>query len=343
MLKRLISVMICIAMMSMIFAGCGSTPVTSSETSSSTTSASTSTAPAEKHYKIGFSNASVSNTWRVAMYDMMKAEAAKHPEIELLYTDANDNTGKQNSDVDDLLAKGIDALLISPSTEAALNPAIEKAYATGIPVIVFDRRPTTDKYTSFVVADDVTNGELSAQRLVDQITKKNGSAKGTVAVIQGFMGSGPQIDRFKGINNILSKYPDIKIVANQPADFQRAKGQSVMENILMANKQIDAVISESGESLAGALDALKTANRLDGMIIENIDGYNGVLKAIKNGIVDSTSLYPARQGADALLVTLKALNGEKVDKLTKLENIQVTSENIDKYVDMNADDGKWTY
>ncbi|MHB8065440.1 MAG: substrate-binding domain-containing protein [Ruminiclostridium sp.] len=343
MLKRLISAMVCISMMAIIFAGCGSTPAADSSTSSTANSSTDSTAPSEKHYKIGFSNASVSNTWRVAMYDMMKEEAAKHPEIELLYTDANDNTGKQNSDVDDLLAKGIDALLISPSTEAALNPAIEKAFATGIPVIVFDRRPTTDKYTTFVVTDDVINGQLSAQRLVDQLTKKNGSAKGNVALIQAFMGSGPQIDRFKGINDVLSKYPDIKIVADQPADFQRAKGQSVMENILMANKEIDAVISESGESLAGALDAMKVAKRLDGMIIENVDGYNGILKAIKNGVVDSTSLFPASLGKEALLATLKVLNGEKLEKLTKLPNIQVTKDNVDQYVDMNADDGKWTY
>jgi ABC-type sugar transport system substrate-binding protein len=141
MFKRLVSVIAILAMMATIFAACGSS--TSSTSSSSSIAASTaaagSTTTADKKFKIGFSNASVSNTWRVAMYDMMKEEAAKHPNVELLYTDANDNAAKQNSDVDDLLAKGIDALLISPSTEAALNPAIEKAYAKGIPVIVFDR------------------------------------------------------------------------------------------------------------------------------------------------------------------------------------------------------------
>jgi ABC-type sugar transport system substrate-binding protein len=144
MFKRFVSVIACLAMMVTIFAACGSS-TTSSSSSSSSGSAAAKTAAASttasKHYKIGFSNASVSNTWRVAMYDLMKQEAAKHPEVELLYTDANDNSTKQNSDVDDLLAKGIDCLLISPSTEAACNPAIEKAYAKGIPVIVFDRRP----------------------------------------------------------------------------------------------------------------------------------------------------------------------------------------------------------
>lgn len=343
MFKRLVSVIAILAMMATIFAACGSSSSSDTSSSSSAAASTAASTPSDKKFKIGFSNASVSNTWRVAMYDMMKEEAAKHPNVELLYTDANDNAAKQNSDVDDLLAKGIDALLISPSTEAALNPAIEKAYAKGIPVIVFDRRPTTDKYTTFVVTDDVKNGELSAQRLVDQLIKKNGSAKGSVVVIQAFMGSGPQIDRYKGIKNILDKYPEIKIVADQPADFQRAKGQSVMENILQANSKFDAVISESGESLAGAIDAMKAAKRLDGVIIENIDGYNGILKYIKEGVVDSTSLFPAGLGKEALLVALKVLNGEKVEKLTALENIQVTKDNVDKYYAPDKPEGAWTY
>jgi len=359
MAKRILSVVLCALFAAVFIAGCGQ----QAAAPAAETKAAEAAKPAEtakeapkaeetkkeepkaeaKKFKIGFSNASVSNTWRVAMWDMMQKEAKKYSNVELFYADANDNSGKQNSDVDDLLTKGIDCLLIAPATADALNPAIEKAYAKGIPVIVFDRMCTTDKYTTFVVTDDVVNGELSAQRLVEQLKKKNGSEKGNVVIIEGFLGSGPQIDRLKGIMNVLSKYPDIKIVAKQAADFQRAKGQSVMENILQANKKIDAVISESGESLAGAIDAMKAANRLNGMIIENIDGYNGILKAIKAGIVDSTSLFPAGLGKEAFLVGLKVLNGEKVDKLTKLPNIQVTKDNVDKYLDPNAEDGAWTY
>lgn len=331
--RKLLSILLVLAMMLALLAGCGTTddPATPGGDDEG------------EKFVIGFSNASVSNTWRVAMYEMLMAEAENHPNVEILYTDANDNTAKQNTDVDDLLARGIDALLISPATEAALNPAIEKAFDAGIPVIVFDRRPTTEKYTSFVVTDDVINGEMSAQKLVDMLIAKNGEPKGNVVVIQGYMGSGPQIDRMQGINNVLNQYPEIKIVADQAADFQRSKGQAVMENILMANQDIDAVISQSGESLAGAIDAIKEANRLEGMIIVNIDGYNGILKAIKDGTVEATTLFPAGLGKEALLVALKALGGESVEKLTKLPNILVDASNVDQYVDMNAEDGAWTY
>lgn len=88
---------------------------------------------------------------------------------------------------------------------------------------------------------------------------------------------------------------------------------------------------------------MNAANRLDGMIIENIDGYNGILIAIKAGIVDSTSLFPAGLGKEAFLVALKVLGGEKVDKLTALPNIQVTKENVDQNLNPNAEDGAWTY
>lgn len=326
-LMKVVSLIVCIAFLTSLFVGF----------------AQKTTSTPKKKYKIGVSNASVSNTWRVAMVKMLREEAKKHPEVELLYTDANDNAAKQNSDIDDLLAKGIDALLVAPCTEAAVDPAIERAYKKGIPVIVFDRRPKTDKYTTFVVTDDVINGQMSAQLLVDELKKKFGKPMGNVVILEGFLGSGPQIDRYKGIMNVLKKYPDIKVVAKQATDFQRAKGQSVMENILQAQKKIDAVISESGEGLAGAIDAMKAANRLKGVIIVNIDGYNGILKYIKQGLVAGTTLFPARLGAEALIVALKVLKGEKVPKLYKLPNILVTKKNVDKYVDMKAEDGAWTY
>lgn len=333
MLKRLVSLGVCLLLTGTLLVGCGKTQQTAGAPASSET----------KKIKVGFSNASVSNTWRVGMYDALKAEVAKNPNVELLYTDANDNAAKQNSDVDDLLSKGIDILLISPCTEDALNPAIEKAYEKKIPVIVFDRKSSTDKYTSFVETSDYEIAKVSAKRMVELLTKKNGSAKGNIVIIQGFMGCGPQIAREKGFEEVLKAYPDIKVVSNQAADFQRSKGMQVMENMLQANSKIDGILSQSGESLAGAIEAVDAAKRGDGMIYVGVDGYNGLLKLIKSGKVDSTTLLPVGVSAEALKIGLKALNGEKVDKAVELPVIQITKDNVDKYVDMNADDGKWTY
>lgn len=339
MLKKSLSIIMCVLLALALFAGCGKKETAAPAAPAENTQQTTET----KKIKVGFSNASVSNTWRVGMLDALKKEVANHPEIELLVTDANDNTAKQITDVDDLLTKGIDMLLISPATADAVNPAIEKAFDKGIPVVVFDRECTTDKITSFVETSDYELGKTSAKRMVELLTKKNGSAKGNIVIIQGFMGSGPQINRQKGFDEVLAQYPDIKVVGNQAADFQRSKGMQVMENFLQANKQIDGILSQSGESLCGAIDAVDAAKRGDGMIYVGVDGYNGLLKLIKSGKVDSTVLLPVRISAESLNVGLKALKGEKVDKKVELEVIQVTKDNVDKYLDANADDGAWTY
>ena len=116
-----------------------------------------------------------------------------------------------------------------------------------------------------------------------------------------------------------------------------------MENILQANPKIDLVISHSGESLCGALEAIKAAGRQNEMKLVSIDGYNGVLKAIYNGEVEYTVLFPAGLGAEAFRVCLKILNGEKVPKYWEMPGPEVTKENVSRFVDLKAPDSAWTY
>ncbi|MCL4386117.1 MAG: substrate-binding domain-containing protein [Cyanobacteria bacterium] len=320
---------------------------TAAQTTQAAATTAAETTTAKKLPVIGFSNASVSNTWRVAMWDMLRAQLDKDKADgkikDYYYVDGEDNDAKQAAGTEDMLNKGIDLLLIAPATESSLDSVIEKAYDSGIPVIVFDRRCTTDKYTTFVVTDDVKNGEMAAQRMVELLTEANGAPKGDIVVIQGWVGSGPQIDRQKGIDNVLSKYPDIKQIAKPDSKFQRSEGKKAMADVLTRFKHIDGIISHSGEGLCGALEAVDEAGRTDCKLITCIDGYNGVLKLIKSGRVDSTYLFPARLGLEAYLVGMKVLAGEKVDKVTYLPNIKVDKSNVDQYVNMNGDDGLWTY
>ena len=297
----------------------------------------------DRTFKVGFANASVSNPWRVAMLQMLEAEAARHPEVELFCTDANDDAARQVRDVEELMARGIDLLLIAPATVDALNRAIEGAYAGGTPVIVFDRRCSTDRYTVYVEVDDVRNGEISAQSLVDQLGRKFGAPRGSIVIIQAMMGTGPQVDRQKGILNVLSRYPEIRVIAQPAADYNRAKAKEVMQELLRAHDRIDAVISHEGSMTVGAYEAVERAGRADGMIIVGIDGYNGLLKLIKTGKIESTVLYPAGLGAEALLVGLRILSGESIPKRVLLPNVRVTQVNVDAYVDVARPDDAWTY
>ncbi|MHB8280231.1 MAG: substrate-binding domain-containing protein [Candidatus Humimicrobiaceae bacterium] len=352
MLKKLFVITICVILLIAVLSACKTTTATAAAAETTTAAAETTAAAAEtttaaKLPVIGFSNASVSNTWRVAMWDMMKSQLDKDKASgkikDYFYVDGEDNDAKQAAGTEDMLNKGIDLLLIAPATESSLDGVIEKAFNSGIPVVVFDRRSTTDKYTTFVVTDDVKNGEGAAQAMVDLLTKANGAPKGDVVVIQGWVGSGPQIDRQKGIDNILSKYPEIKQIAKPDSKFQRSEGKKTMVDVLTRFKKIDGIISQSGEGLAGALEAVDEAGRTDCKLITNIDGYNGVLKLIKSGRVDSAYLFPARLGLEAYLVGLKILAGETVEKVTYLPNIKVDKSNVDKYVNMTGDDGLWTY
>ena len=297
----------------------------------------------DRSYRIGFSNPSVGNSWRVAMLAMLQAEAAKHPGVELVCTDAKDDPSRQVRDAEELLASGIDLLLISPAVPDALDGVIEKAHGRGTPVIVFDRRCTTERFTATVEIDDVRNGELAGQSLVDELTRKLGAPRGNVGMIQAALGTGPQIDREQGILSVLARYPDIRVVARAPADFQRARGTAVMQEVLRAHPHLDAVISQDGASMAGAHEAAERAGRAGEMVFVGIDGYNGMLKLIKAGKVASTALFPAGLGAEALLAGLRVLHGEQVPKRVKLPNIRVTQQNVDAYVDPSLPDDAWTY
>ena len=124
-------------------------------------------AAAEASYVIGFSNASTSNSWRAFFDAWVRYEASRHPEIEkLIDTDAQDDPVKQISDIEDLVAQGVDLLIISPAEQEALVPAVEGAMEAGIPVVLVDRKVNTDKYVSFVGASDTDMGKIMAEELV---------------------------------------------------------------------------------------------------------------------------------------------------------------------------------
>jgi ABC-type sugar transport system substrate-binding protein len=352
MLKKLFFVIVVIVFTAS-FAACAApaaapeTTAAQAETTTAATEAETTTMAGQEPPIVGFSNASVSNTWRVAMWDMLKEQLDKDKADGIIkdyyYVDGEDNDAKQAAGTEDMLNKGIDLLLIAPATESSLDGVIEKAYDSGIPVIVFDRRSTTDKYTTFVVTDDVVNGEMAAQAMVDLLTEANGAPEGDIVVIQGWVGSGPQIDRQQGIDNVLSNYPDINQIAQPDSKFQRSEGKKAMADVLVRFDQIDGIISQSGEGLVGALEAVDEAGRTDIQLVTCIDGYNGALKLIKSGRIDSTYLFPARLGLEAYLAGMKVLAGETLEKVTYLPNIKVDASNVDEYVVMDGDDGLWTY
>jgi ABC-type sugar transport system substrate-binding protein len=301
--------------------------------------------PPTKKYRIGFANASVSNSWRVKMRQLLMDEAKKL-NIEIVETDAHDDANTQISNIEMMLQQKLDAILITPVVEDAVNPGIEMAYKSGIPTIIFDRHATTDQFTTFVGYSDEHNAELMAQMMVDALTKKNGSPKGNIIALDSMAGSSTDNLNKKGWDSVLTKYPDIKIVARQYTDFEVSKGKSFMEDCLSKypKGQIDGILSQDGGVLMGVWDAITEAGRQDdGIQIVNADGINGVCKLIKEGKCVGTTQLPCVASVDALHEAIACLEGNMpASKSVMMDSIVVNKDNVDKYLIPNGDVYDWT-
>ncbi len=300
----------------------------------------------EKTYTIGFSNASISNSWRVKMRDMLVEECEKQ-NIKLIETDAHDDANTQNSNIETLLQQDLDAILIAPVVEDAVNPGIEKAYESGIPVIIFDRHCSTDQYTHFVGYSDKQNGAECAQMLVDALTEKYGEPKGNIIALDSLAGSSTDNMQKAGQDSVFSQYPDIKIIARQYTDFEVSKGKAFMEDCLTKypSGEIDGIISQDGGVTLGARDAIKEAGRdKDGILIVNADGINGVCKMIKEDTAVGLTQFPCAASVDALRVAIQEIEGKgPADKDVIMESIVVNKDNVDDYLIPDGDDYDWTY
>ena len=286
---------------------------------------------------IGFSQTAFNHPWRVAMLAALQAEACRHPNIKLIVLDGNVDVAKQNNDVRDLLARGVDAVLLSPVESAALVPAARAVMNAKLPLIVMDRDVPTDK-TLFIGQSNVTMGEGVAEKMAKDL-----GGKGNIVVITGLKGSSPAVDRDQGMKNVLAKYPDIKVLAVGDGQWIRDPAVPIMEDFLTANPKIDAVFSHAEESSWGAQLAIARANRCkDGIKQYTFDGSNAGFKAVKAGTFRADGNYTpyiADIGLRAAIYTLqgKPIPGETTYKFPGQELVlpdspTVTAENADQWI-----------
>lgn len=341
--QKILSAMLASVMVgALVFGGCGS----SKKEETKETTGKAETKKEDGKYRIGFANASVSNSWRVKMRDELMKEADKLG-VEIVETDAHDDANTMNSNIEAMLQQDLDAILITPCVEDAVNPGIEAAYDTGIPVILFDRTATTDKYTHYVGWTDSNNGEACAQLLVDALTEKNGEPKGNIIALDSIAGSGTDQGQKKGQEKVFSKYPDIKIIDRQYTDFEASKGKACMEDFLSkyGKGEIDGVISQDGGVTLAAMSAIKEAGRDDeGIFVVNADGINGIAKMVKDGSCVGFTQFPCAASVEALRLAIDTLEGkDPEEKDIAKDPIVVTKENVDEYLIPDGDDFDWTY
>lgn len=280
--------------------------------------------------KIGFSQATMNHPWRVAMTNGNEAWAKEHlPNVKLIVTDGQNDSAKQATDVESLLAQNIDVLMISPLTEAALTPVVKEAMDRNIPVVLLDRKVNTPT-TVYLTAQNEPIAAKAANFFVDQL-----KGKGNIIEIQGTAGASSAIERTRGFENVIAKHPDMKIVAKQNADFLREPSQKFMEDMLQrfGPGQIQGVYAENDEMALGAIQAIEAAGRMnDHIMVTGIDGQNNAIQAVKDGKLFATFTFPyiAPQGIQyAYYMCGHKYTGPKD---VYLDSHTITKANVDQWI-----------
>lgn len=266
----------------------------------------------EGPYTIGFSNAGLGDSWRVVMLHSLEASAAKHKDQikKLIITDAGHDDAKQVADIQDLISRGVDLLIVSANTQQALDPAVSQAMAAGIPVVMVDRRVASDNFVTFVTASDAMMGRLFAQWIVEKL-----HGKGNVVMLAGQAGSSPSENREKPAREVFAQYPGIKVLETVYSDWSPVKGKQVMQAMIAKyGKQIDAVWSAHGLQTPGSIEAFIEAGYKDGEIPPHTTSdVNGPLQmAIQHKVPMLEVGYPPAMGGVSVDVALQVLAGAPV-------------------------------
>ncbi|AZV61956.1 ribose ABC transporter substrate-binding protein RbsB [Peribacillus frigoritolerans] len=270
-----------------------------------------------KDVKVGVSISTLNNPFFVSLKDGIEKEA-KEKGMKVTVVDAQDDTAKQISGIEDLILQKVDVLLVNPTDSAAISSAVKDANDAGIPVITIDRSSDEGDIETFIASDNVAGGEMAAEYLVKELGEK---AK--VVELEGVSGASATRERGKGFHNIADK--QLEVLTSQTAEFDRTKGLNVMENILQGNKDIQAVFAHNDEMALGAIEAIKAAGK--DIIVVGFDGNDDALKAVENGELKATiAQQPGLIGEEAVNAAEKILKGDKVDDTISVPLKLVTKE-----------------
>jgi ribose transport system substrate-binding protein/inositol transport system substrate-binding protein len=270
------------------------------------------------------------------MVDQGKDEANKLGNIELIIGDGQRSSPKETADVEAAITKGVDGIVISPNDADALAPGLQEAVDAKVPVVTIDRRVNkVPGILGHVGADNVKGGEAQGE-LVEKLFPSGG----TVMNLQGQSGSSPAIDRNKGLHNVLDKAKDkYKIVFEDTAGFDRAKGLSMTESALASMpKPPDVIVCANDDMALGALEALKARNLLGKVKLIGFDALPEALGQIKAGNMTATiEQMPGGQVKGALdtLVSFIREGKKPAEPVKLLTPIAITSDNLDQAERLN--------
>lgn len=262
---------------------------------------------------IGLAISTQNNPFFVTLKEGAESKA-KELGVELVVADAGDDAAKQASDIEDLIAKGVKVLIVNAVDSDAVSTSVQDALDKGIKVIAVDRAVNGATVDCFIASDNALGAELAAQFLVDTVGEG-----ATVIELQGQLGTSAATDRGTGFHNVADS--KLKVVASQTANFDRAEGMSVMEDLLQANPDVQCVFAHNDEMALGAIEAINGKN----IVVAGFDATDDALVAIEAGTMAATvAQQPALMGSTAVSKAVDFMKGIAVDASVPVEVKLVT-------------------
>jgi inositol transport system substrate-binding protein len=285
------------------------------------------TTPAQSQIVIGVSLMNLSSEF-IVMLNRAIAAKAEELNVRLIVNDALRNADRQVQQIESFIVQRVDAIIINPCEVEASSPAIDKALAAGIPVVSVNSE-TRSAPTAFVGSRDEESARLAMEYLAQRM-----NGKGNLVMIHGFMGQAAQIKRAQGARDVLAQHPGLKLLAEQTAEWDRAKAMTLTENWIQSyGTNIHAVFAQNDEMGMGALIALEQAGMKNRVLVASVDAIMDALQAVKDGRLDATVFQDAKgQGSTAVETAIKILKREPFERELFIPFRLVTRANIEQYL-----------
>jgi ribose transport system substrate-binding protein len=275
--------------------------------------------------RIGLSISTLNNPFFVSLRDGAQ-QAADEAGVELIVSDAQNDAATQQDDVQNFVTQQVDAILVNPVDSEAVVPAVQAANQADIPVIALDRGASGGEIATLIASDNVEGGRLAGEELIELV------GSGPVAQLEGIPGASPTRDRGQGFEEAINAQDAVELVASQTANFDRAEGLNVTENILQSNPEIKGIFAQNDEMALGAVRALGNRAGTDVKIV-GFDAVEDALKAIQDGKMNATvAQQPDRIGSLGVENAMKVIEGESVDENIPVPVKLVTEENVSEFL-----------
>ena len=313
--KKWMALLLAAVMTMAVLAGCGKQEATDGENSGS------------GKLKIGVSYYALSGEYNANLKSAMQSyfdEAGLADKVELSVTDAGGDANTQNSQLENMIASGVNAIILIPGDATAQAVMVEEAHAQNIPVIELCTKTEAEDYrTSFVGSDDIVAGRMLMEYLGDLV-----DGKGDMIIFHGPTGVSAEINRHTGAQQMIKeKNWDIKVVAEKVCNWSREEAMTAMENIITSGMKFDIIFAENDELAVGSLSALKDSGLK--YVIGGIDAIPDAVQAVADGDMDCTFFQEyITQAKTALDVAIKAASGEQVDASYDIDFVLITKENV---------------